>query len=119
MTEDAKEERAAIGGPVVRIADLVIAPDDLDRYKALLTEEIEASVDSEAGVLALQAVSAKADPTRIRILEIYADQAAYEAHLTTTHFLKYKTLTAGMVRSLDLVEVEPVAVRAKSPFPSF
>ncbi len=118
MTEDAKAERHEIGDPVVRIADLVIAPDDLDRYKALLTEEIEASVTKEAGVLSLQAVSAKADPTRIRILEIYADQAAYQAHLATPHFLKYKTLTAGMVRSLELVEVDPVALRAKSPFPA-
>ncbi len=111
-------ERAKIGSPVVRIADLVIGQDDLARYKALLAEEIEASVTNEAGVLALQAVSSKTDPTRIRILEIYADRAAYEAHLTTPHFLKYKALTADMVRSLELDEVEPVAMRAKSPFPA-
>lgn len=111
-------EQTKLHGAVVRIADLEIDPDQLGRYRALLAEEIEASVAVEPGVLALQAVAAKSAPTRIRILEIYADQAAYEAHLTTPHFLKYKTLTAAMVRSLELVEVEPVALRAKSPFPA-
>ena len=46
----------------------------------------------------------KSDPAQIRIFEIYADAAAYEAHLQTPHFKKYKTGTQGMVKSLVLVE---------------
>ena len=38
------------------------------------------------------------------ILEIYADQTAYEAHIKTPHFLKYKSVTQGMVKSLELVD---------------
>jgi quinol monooxygenase YgiN len=48
------------------------------------------------------------------VIECYADQAAYEAHLTTPHFLKYKTQTTNMVRSLRLIETEPIALGAKS-----
>ena len=36
--------------PVIRIAELEIDPVHLDRYKALLAEEIEASVVAEPGV---------------------------------------------------------------------
>ena len=86
--------------PIVRMAELDIDPAQLDAYKAFLTEEIEASVRLEPGVLSLSAVSVKGDPTRIRILEVYADQAAYEAHLKAPHFLKYKNGTTAMVRSL-------------------
>jgi quinol monooxygenase YgiN len=100
--------------PLVRMAELEIDPAQLDAYRALLAEEIEASVASEPGVLALSAVAARDDPARVTILEIYAGQAAYEAHLRTPHFLKYKTLTAKMVRSLRLMETTPVALRAKS-----
>ncbi|MBX3529726.1 MAG: antibiotic biosynthesis monooxygenase [Rhizobiaceae bacterium] len=100
--------------PLVRMAELEIDPAQLDAYRTLLAEEIEASVASEPGVLALSAVAAKDDPARLTILEIYADQAAYEAHLRTPHFRKYKALTAEMVRSLRLVEMTPVALRAKS-----
>jgi quinol monooxygenase YgiN len=46
-------------------------------------------------------------------MEIYADQAAYEAHLKSSHFLKYKTATATMVRSLTLHETTPIALRPK------
>ncbi|WP_037519286.1 putative quinol monooxygenase [Sphingomonas sp. LH128] len=96
------------------MAELDIDPARLDAYRALLAEEIEASVRLEAGVLSLNAVAVKGSLTQIRILEIYADQAAYEAHLRSPHFLKYKTGTADMIRSLRLVETEPVILCGKS-----
>ena len=99
--------------PVVRMAELEIDPDTLEAYRALLTEEIEASLVLEDGVLSLSAVSIRDNPNRIRILEVYADQEAYEAHLRTPHFLKYKNQTAQMVTSLTLIEVDPIAMRAK------
>jgi quinol monooxygenase YgiN len=98
--------------PVIRIAELEIDPAQLDRYRALLTEEIEASVSAEPGVLFLHAVSVTGSPEQIRILEGYADQAAYDGHLQTPHFLKYKMKTAGMVLSLRLLPTEPLALRA-------
>ncbi|MBY5536775.1 antibiotic biosynthesis monooxygenase [Rhizobium leguminosarum] len=99
--------------PVVRMAELEIDPDTLETYRTLLTEEIEASVALEDGVLSLSAVSIRDNPNRIRILEVYADQEAYEAHLRTPHFLKYKNQTVHMVTSLTLIEVDPIAMRAK------
>ncbi|AXA41332.1 putative quinol monooxygenase [Rhizobium leguminosarum] len=99
--------------PIVRMAELEIDPDTLEAYRALLTEEIEASLALEDGVLSLSAVSIRDSPNRIRILEVYADQEAYEAHLRTPHFLKYKNQTAQMVTSLTLIEVDPIAMRAK------
>jgi quinol monooxygenase YgiN len=105
------------GEPIVRIAELEIDPADLDAYKALLREEIEASVKTEPGVLTLYAVSLKDRPAQIRIFEVYADQTAYQAHLQSSHFLKYKALTAGMVKSLRLVETDPIILRAKPEKP--
>ncbi|MBZ9703644.1 MULTISPECIES: putative quinol monooxygenase [unclassified Mesorhizobium] len=98
---------------IVRIAELEIDPDQIDSYKALIAEEIEASVRIEPGVLFLHAVSEKGAPEKVRVIECYADQTAYEAHLTTPHFLKYKTQTASMVRSLRLIETDPIALSAK------
>ena len=87
-----------------RIANIVIEAQHLESFRAALKEEIEASVRLEPGVLTLYAVSAKEDPTRFTILEIYADQAAYDAHLKTPHFLKYRSVTQGLVKSLELVD---------------
>ncbi|MBT1688129.1 putative quinol monooxygenase [Dawidia soli] len=94
--------------PMVRLARLVIDPGQLEQYKAILKEEAETSVRVEPGVLTLYAVSEKDNPTHFTILEIYADSTAYKAHLKTPHFLKYKTSTKDMVRSLELVETVPL-----------
>lgn len=98
---------------IVRMAELEIDPNQLEAYLVLLTEEIEASIEKEPGVLMLHAVSVKDAPEKVRILEVYANKQAYEAHIQTPHFLKYKTLTAGMVKSLNLVDVDPIVLSAK------
>lgn len=96
-------------GQMVRLARLVIDSSQLESYKTALREEIETSVRVEPGVLTLYAVSEKNNPTYITILEIYADIDAYKAHVQTPHFIKYKTSTSGMVKSLKLVETVPIA----------
>lgn len=95
------------------MAEIEVDPTQLESYCRLLAEEIEASVRLENGVLSLTAVAIKGSPEKIRILEVYANQTAYEAHLQTPHFLKYKQGVAGMVTSLTLIEVEPVMMRSK------
>jgi quinol monooxygenase YgiN len=89
---------------IVRLANLVIDSAQLDSYTAFLREEIETSVKAEPGVLTLYAVAEKKRPTHITILEIYADSAAYQKHIKTPHFLKYKNGTKDMVKSLELID---------------
>ncbi len=100
-------------GPIVRIAEIEIDPTQIDAYNALLSEEVETSVQIEPGVLALYAVSIKGSLDKVRVIEVYADNAAYEAHLMTPHFLKYKTHAAGMVKALRLFETEPINLKSK------
>ncbi len=99
---------------MVRIAELEIDPAQLDAYKASLVEEQEASVRLEPGVIMLHSVAIGDAPHQIRLLEVYASRAAYEAHLKSPHFVKYKTATQTMVRSLRLVETLPILLCAKS-----
>ena len=98
---------------MVRIAEIEVDPDQLEAYKAILAEEQAASVRLEPGVLMLHSVSLKEAPTHIRLLEVYASQSAYEAHLKAPHFIKYKTATATMVKSLKLIPASPILLCAK------
>jgi quinol monooxygenase YgiN len=100
--------RAQNNNQMVRLAKLVIDPGQLENFKAALKEEIETSVRIEPGVKTLYAVSEKNHPVHITILEIYADTAAYKTHLKAPHFIKYKTGTKNMVKSLELVETIPL-----------
>jgi quinol monooxygenase YgiN len=98
------EEKA----PMVRLAKLVIDASHLEAYRAYLAEEVKASMELEPGVRTLYAVSENHRPTNFTILEIYADRGAYEKHIKSPHFLKYKAGTEGMVKSLELVDAVPL-----------
>ena len=102
-TEAAQEQ-----GPMVRLSKLVIDPSKLEAYKSALKEEVTASVRIEPGVLTLYAVFEKERPTHVTILEMYADRAAYEQHIKSAHFLKYKKGTEHMVESLELIDTMPL-----------
>ncbi|MGV8853874.1 MAG: putative quinol monooxygenase [Devosia sp.] len=98
---------------MIRIAEIEVDPRQLAAYTALLAEEIAASVQIEPGVVMLHAVAHRGEPHHIRILEVYASRGDYEAHLQTSHFLKYKQGTADMVTALRLVDVDPILLAAK------
>lgn len=93
---------------MVRLAKLTIDSTQLVSYKAFLKEEIEASIKLEVGVLTLYATFEKNKPTHLTILEIYADKTAYEKHIQTPHFKKYKAGTSSMVKAIELVEAVPL-----------
>ena len=103
----------AVDNKMVRIVEIEVDPQYLDEYNALLAEEIGASVRLEPGVLFLHGVSLQGSPHMIRVFECYASREAYEAHLTTPHFLKYKTDTTHMVKALKLVETDEIALASK------
>ncbi len=109
------EPAAATGTerPTVHIAEIEVDPRQLDAYKTLLAEEQEASVRLELGVLMLHSVALADAPTHIRLLEVYADHAAAEAHLRSPHFLKYKASTGMMVTALRLIETTLILLWAK------
>lgn len=93
---------------MVRIAVLEIKPGYMAEYLAILEEETEASVRLEPGVIAIFPMRETGTETTVKILEIYASQQAYEAHLETPHFLKYKRATLHMVSNLTLIDMQAV-----------
>lgn len=99
--------------PLVRLAELEIFPDQLDAYKAALKEEIATSVRVEPGVLTLYAVSVKGHPEQIRLFEQYRDVPSYQSHIQSPHFKKYKEQTRLMVKSLTLLETDPILLGSK------
>lgn len=98
---------------MVRLAKLEIDSTQLDSYKIFLKEEIEASIKLEKGVLTLYAVFEIKKANHLTILEIYADKKAYEKHIQTPHFKKYKEGTKDMVKAIELVETIPLIPHMK------
>lgn len=99
---------------MVRISEIEIASAYLDEYKAILKEEAAASVRLEPGVIAIFPMYQKEQPTQVRILELYANREAYEAHLQTPHFQRYKTMTLKMVTALKLIDMDAIDAETMS-----
>ena len=98
----------------IQIAEIAVDPAQLDAYKAAVTEQIEAAIRLEPGVLALYSVSNKDNPSQITVFEIYRNREAYLAHLKAPHFLKYKATVENMVKSLKLIPVDPVMLGSQA-----
>lgn len=90
---------------LVRISEVEIFPEFLEEYKIILNEEAETAMKLEKGVISIFPMFEKENPTQIRILEIYTNRDAYESHLKTPHFQKYKTTTRQMVKSLKRTDM--------------
>ena len=98
----------------VQVAEIEIDPVQLDAYRSAVQEQIDAAIRTEPGVLVLYAVSEKDNPAHVKVFEIYRDRSAYEAHLGSDHFKKYKTRVDKMVKSLKLMQATPIMLGAKS-----
>ena len=108
IIQETKEPDTITGSQKVRLAKIVVDQARLNEYNSYLKEEIESSMRLEPGVLTLYATFEKERPNRITILEIYANEEAYQSHIKTPHFLRYKQGTLDMVQELELIDSTPL-----------
>ena len=65
------------------------------------------TIEKENGVLALYAATDKDQPNQWHFFEIYANDAAYQAHRKTAHFQKYLQETADLLQDKTFIEITP------------
>ncbi len=92
-----------------RIAKIKVDVNQLGQYKSALREQMNTAIKLEPGVLSYTVVADKKDSTSITILEVYASLEAYQSHILTTHFKKYKETVKDMVLTLDLIDTELIS----------
>ncbi len=108
QTEEKPTVAASDANMIVRIAEIEVYPQYMEEYLAFANEVDRLSVEREPGVICLFPMQSPENPTQIRILEIYASDAAYQSHLKTEHFQKYKQGTLHMVKDLKLPTMQPL-----------
>lgn len=89
--------------PLVRLAEIEIKPGHEKAYVEILNEEVRLSLEKEPGVWAILPT---VDGQKVRILEVYADTAAYQSHILSPHFLHYKKATEHMIATLVLKDLK-------------
>lgn len=73
--------------PYVCTARWVAREGEAGRVRELLRELVAAS-RAEPGNLAYHAAESTDDPATFRLFEVYADEAAFQAHVASAHFAR-------------------------------
>ena len=104
--------------PFVRLAELRIDGARSKDFDAATATHVAAAIRLEPGILAFHTVAEKTDPTRIRVFEMYQDEAAYRTHLQSPHFQAFLAATRSMVTERRLFDVVAVHIGSKKALPS-
>ena len=107
---------AQINNNMYRIAKIKVDINQLEKYKVALKEQMNTAIKLEPGVLSYTVVADKKDLSLITILEVYANLEAYQSHILTPHFKKYKDAVKDMVLSLELIDTELIERVHKDDF---
>lgn len=98
---------------IIRLSKVEVYPEYLEEYMKFAVEVGEISLLTEPGVITMYAVADKENPNMITILETYSSQEAYQRHIASEHFQKYKKGTLHMVKNLKLEDQNPLNPRNK------
>jgi quinol monooxygenase YgiN len=110
------DSKAQNSSAMYRIAKIKVNESQLKNYKFALKEQMNAAIKLEPGVLSYTVVADKKDATSITIFEVYANLDAYQSHILTPHFKKYKETVKDMVLSLELIDTDLVERAKKSDY---
>src|SRR5262245_52802453 len=80
---------------------IVIKPDQVDRFMAMVLENARTTRETEAGCQGFDVLVDPADRTRVMLYEVYDDEAAFESHQQTEHFRRYVAEAVPLLQSRD------------------
>jgi len=83
----------------VLVVNLEIKANDVDRFMAMALENAKASRETEPGCKQFDVLVDPKDKTKVMFYEVYADEAAFEAHQQTAHFKSYFDKALGYLAS--------------------
>jgi quinol monooxygenase YgiN len=110
------QSKAQDSNRMYRIAKIKVDAKQLAVYASFLQEQMTTAIKLEPGVLSYTAVADKKDATSITILEVYASNEAYQSHILTPHFKKYKDAVKDMVLALELIDTNLVCSAKKDNY---
>ena len=90
-----------------KLVKVEVNPQDNQQFAQIITSEMAQSLKVEDGVIAMYAATEQAQPNKWLFFEIYASDAAYEAHRQTPHFNDYLKQTEKMVVDKQMIEITP------------
>ena len=86
-----------------------IDPAQLAAFMPLMTENAAASLRDETGCRRFDVCRPRDVANRVFLYEIYDDEAAFQAHLLTSHFKSFAVATKDMITARKIVACDWIA----------
>lgn len=83
----------------VLVVNLEIKADQVDRFMAMALENAKATRETEPGCRQFDVLVDPNERAKVMFYEVYADEAAFQAHQQTAHFKKYFETALGYLAS--------------------
>jgi (4S)-4-hydroxy-5-phosphonooxypentane-2,3-dione isomerase len=85
-----------------------IEPAQFAAFMRLMMENAGASLRDEAGCRHFDVCRPRDVPNRVFLYEIYDDEAAFQAHLQSTHFKSFAAATKDMISARKIIACDLV-----------
>jgi len=86
-----------------------VVPAQFDAFLRLMADNAEASRRDEPGCKRFDVCRPHDRENRVFLYEIYDDEAAFQAHLLTSHFKSFATATKDMITARKIVACDRIA----------
>ena len=90
------------------IVDFRLKPGARAAFRRLIDENAQDSATREDGCRRFDVLEPKGEADRIVLYEIYADRAAFDAHVRSAHYARFDAASAGLVAGKSITEYELV-----------
>jgi len=97
----------------VILAPIQIKPEHREEFIKAMLLDARGSVENEPGCVRFDVIQDEQDLNRIYLYEVYEDRAAFEAHLTMPHLIKWRETVRDW-----FVEPRPPVGRGTNIYPS-
>jgi quinol monooxygenase YgiN len=100
---------------VFHTAHLRVQADAVAAFKARLARHAQISTTQEQGCKRFDVHQDRSDPTLFLLIELYADEAAFECHRSSPHYLAFREDVKNWVVERTWWYWEPVAPGTPEP----
>jgi quinol monooxygenase YgiN len=85
------------------IVDFLLVPGKRAEFRRLVDSNARLSSTEEAGCRHFDVLESAAEDDRVLLYEVYDDEAAFDAHLGSTHFQEFDRVSAPLVSNKSVI----------------
>jgi (4S)-4-hydroxy-5-phosphonooxypentane-2,3-dione isomerase len=91
-----------------------VRPELLAEFREAIQDNAARSIAHDAGCLRFDVSEVDGSPTKFVFYEVYRDEASWQAHRMSPHFLAYKKVADRALVSRGLTRLQPLFVAPSS-----